>query len=81
MAKATQPVKTVACPKCKRKQPARTPDAIYWCDDCRCQFDNDPDEGGSVFSDPSRRAELEDEAQSKRHAISRARRTGINGRY
>jgi ribosomal protein L37AE/L43A len=39
-------VPVVACPKCKRVQANRGPSAIYWCDVCRCQFDDDPDEGG-----------------------------------
>ena len=48
----------VQCPKCGKKQPRRSADAIYWCSTCRMQFDNDPDEGGD-FSDRDPSARLE----------------------
>jgi ribosomal protein L37AE/L43A len=52
---------TVSCPRCSRKQPRRTPDAIYWCENCRCQFDDDPDEGGDYSSrNPAARLEREE---------------------
>lgn len=66
----------VACPKCKRKQPFRTPDSIYFCESCRMQFDTD-DDGGDFFSDPSRRLELADEDRVRRQNRTRSR---INGR-
>lgn len=67
---------TAACPKCGRKQPVRTEDAMYWCDNCRCQFDGTPDEGGTYFSDPTKRLELEDENRIRRQNRTRARRNG-----
>lgn len=54
----------VACPRCKRTQPVRTADSIYWCEHCRCQFDNDPDEGGS-HSDFNPAARMEREERRK----------------
>lgn len=51
----------VACPGCGRKQKARTADTIYWCDNCQCQFDDDPDEGGDFSSrDPGWRIERQE---------------------
>jgi len=51
---------TVQCPGCRRKQPKRGGhDTIYWCNHCRCQFDDDPDEGGDYDDrSPSRRLEM-----------------------
>lgn len=57
----------VHCPRCKRRQPARGPDAIYWCDHCQGQFDGDPDEGGSYSDrDPSARLEREERIKQAR---------------
>lgn len=47
----------VRCPGCGGTQPKRTADAIYWCPTCRCQFDDDPDEGGT-YSDRNPAARL-----------------------
>ncbi len=74
MAKATNA--TVACPKCGRKQPFRTPDALYWCDNCRGQFDGDPDEGGTYCDDPSKRMERAEEDRIRNQNRTRARRNG-----
>lgn len=49
---------TVRCPGCNRPQPLRGPDAIYWCEHCRCQYDADPEEGGDYSTyDPAWRIE------------------------
>lgn len=58
----------IKCPKCGRPQKPGDGQRIFWCDWCKMQFDDEPEEGGSYFSDPTRRAELADErrAQPKR---------------
>jgi len=61
-------VPQVRCPRCNRPQPDTGPDSIYWCGDCRCQFDGEPEEGGNYFSDPTKRAELADERRSRKQA-------------
>ena len=66
-------VRQVACPKCGRKQPYRSPDSIYMCGNCNMQFDAEGDDGGSFFTDPTKRIELEDEARIKRQNRTRAR--------
>jgi len=48
----------VRCPKCNRQYPQQRPDTIYWCNHCRCQFDDDPDEGGD-YSDRNPSARIE----------------------
>lgn len=54
-------VPVVACPRCRRVQAARGPNAIYWCDVCKCQFDDDPDEGGNHDDrNPAARMEREE---------------------
>lgn len=39
----------VACPRCGRRQPKRSPDALYRCDKCQGMFDEDISEGGDYF--------------------------------
>lgn len=52
---------TVACPMCGRKQPMRTPDAIYLCEHGCGQFDNEPDEGSpTTYNDPVRSLEAKE---------------------
>lgn len=56
----------VNCPRCKRRQPARGPDAIYRCDHCQAMFDADPSEGGDYSDrDPSARLEREERRRSQ----------------
>lgn len=57
--------KTVSCPQCGTKQTDRGSTAIYFCDKCRVQFDNDPDEGGT-YSDRNPAARLEREERRGR---------------
>jgi ribosomal protein L37AE/L43A len=52
--------KVVSCPKCRRVQVDRGPIAIYWCEHCQCQFDNDPDEGDYHDRNPAARLEREE---------------------
>ena len=65
----------VRCPKCNRPQPAKGPDAIYYCPTCRMQFDNDPNEGGD-FSDRNAaiRLERQERAREKRGIGRQVRR-------
>lgn len=56
----------VHCPGCNRTQPERGPNAIYWCDRCKCQFDSDPDEGGTHSDfNPAVRLEREERRQQQ----------------
>jgi ribosomal protein L37AE/L43A len=69
------PSKSVVCPRCGKKQPDRGPTAIYWCGDCRCQFDNDPDEGGTHSDrDPSARLRREESEREFRKAARQGRK-------
>jgi ribosomal protein L37AE/L43A len=63
----------VACPKCGRKQPKQGPNVLYWCDHCRMQHDDEPDEGGGFIDDPVRNAERKEEFQNRQQE-RRARR-------
>jgi ribosomal protein L37AE/L43A len=56
---------TVRCPKCNRPQPKRGGhDSIYYCEHCRCQFDDDPTDGGD-YSDRNPAARLERQERFK----------------
>lgn len=61
----------VACPGCRRQQAKLGPDANYWCPSCQAMFDDDPDEGGDFFSDPSLRMERQETRRSRHHAQAR----------
>jgi ribosomal protein L37AE/L43A len=63
----------VKCPGCGRSQPMRGRDAIYYCEDCKCQFDDDPDEGGDYFADPAKRLDKQ-EARAARAAERKRKR-------
>lgn len=56
----------VSCPRCGRKQPRQGVDAIYYCPNCRGQFDDDPDEGGSHYNDPTKRVEKQEGRRPRR---------------
>ena len=65
----------VRCPGCKRPQPKRGGHSvIYWCEHCRCQFDDAPDEG-SDYDDrnPARRLEREERWNQQRKENRRAK--------
>lgn len=63
----------VRCPRCNRPQRRQGPHSLYWCDHCRCQFDDSPDEGGD-YSDRNPAARLERE--EARRESRKVRRTG-----
>lgn len=60
-------IKYVRCPRCQRKQ-QQTPQGLYFCEVCRMQFDDDPDEGGSYWNDPAKRLEKQEQYQQQRRA-------------
>lgn len=66
----------VACPQCGRRQPARSPHAVYRCDGqhgCGAMFDDDPQEGGDCDDrNPAARLEREERA-AERERERRAR--------
>lgn len=66
----------VSCPGCGRKHDYRGEHAIYWCEKCSCQFDDDPDEGGDFGARPDSRMERL-ERQAQRETAKRVRRLGV----
>lgn len=56
----------VRCPRCGRKQPRLGPDALYHCPAGCGTFDDDPDEGGSYYNDPSKRLEKQEQFKARR---------------
>lgn len=66
----------VHCPRCGRSKPYKSPDALYWCDNCEGQFDDQPDEGGD-YSDHNAAARLEREDRAReRQREQRQQRRG-----
>ena len=73
MSPRKDPKETVSCPGCGRKHPKISDHSIYWCEHCRCQFDNDPDEGSDYSDyDPAWRLERE-ERRARRQSKQRRR--------
>lgn len=66
----------VACPGCGRKQDYRGANAIYFCQKCNAQFDDDPDEGGTYTDRPEGRLDRI-ERQQQREREQRAKRLGV----
>lgn len=56
----------VRCPGCGRPQAHRGNGAIYYCPHCKGQFDDDPDEGGSYYNDPSKRLDKQEQFKARR---------------
>lgn len=54
------------CPLCKSKKVIKSGDRNFFCTRCKATFDDASDEGGDYFTDPTRRAELVDEAEQRR---------------
>lgn len=64
----TTPVQ-VPCPKCGRKKPYKSPDALYWRDTCEMMFDQSGDDGGDYSDrDPSARLERQERQQQSQKA-------------
>ena len=54
------------CPWCgRRNQIYPHGEREYWCRRCNRVFDDDPDEGGDYYSDPSRRMERREELRRR----------------
>lgn len=52
------------CPRCGR---TCVPQGGYlWCTHCKALFDEDENEGGDYFTDPTRRLELAEEREARR---------------
>lgn len=66
MSKLINKQQTVACPCCRRQQPYRAPDSLYWCENCRGQFDAEGDDGGT-YSDQNPAARIEREERHLAH--------------
>jgi ribosomal protein L37AE/L43A len=66
----------VACPGCGRKQAKRGGrDTIYYCSNCRCQFDDDPNEHGTaIHRDPERNAQSKEEYQLRQQQLARQKK-------
>lgn len=54
-------MKSKQCPKCRKRQTTDYRDGGYYCHNCRMEFDDDSDEGGTYYNDPTRRIEREEE--------------------
>lgn len=48
------------CPRCNRRQSVVAQGELFWCTNCRGLFDDQPDEGGSHYDDPSKRLEKQE---------------------
>ncbi len=53
------------CPRCKSTASVvESGDRNYWCNDCKCLFDDDPNEGGD-YSDINPAVRLERQERNK----------------
>ena len=55
------------CPRCgtNREVKAYREQRLFFCAKCKGQFDDDPDEGGTYRTDPTRRIESEEEFRNR----------------
>lgn len=58
------------CPSCNTNKGARAQSGYYRCGKCGGLYDSEPNEGGDVHADPSRRMELRERRRDgkRRHA-------------
>jgi len=61
------------CPFCRSKKVAEHGHRTYVCARCNAWFDDDPDEGGDYFSDPTKRMTVR-ERQEQRAKRAKKRR-------
>lgn len=54
------------CPLCRSKHVVKNADGDFICTNCKAMFDPRPEEGGTYYTDPTRRLELEDEARARK---------------
>ena len=64
------------CPRCGRPSSKEVSHRNWLCDWCDMLFDDDPDEGGTYCTDPTRRLENEEREKERRakRAVERIRR-------
>ncbi len=65
------------CPKCRTQTDTPRDKGLYWCSKCGMCFDNDPNEGGVHYNDPTASGERKEKARygkSPGHFVRRARR-------
>lgn len=70
MSKAPKP----PCPRCRSNRqvtPVGTVGDMFRCGKCGGHFDSEPDEGGSYFTDPSKRLEIADERRKYNKGLGR----------
>ncbi len=57
------------CPRCgDNRLVFEEDDRGLWCNYCKIAFDNDPDEGGDHFTDPTKRIEVREARATKGRA-------------
>lgn len=67
--------KSKTCPSCGASvAPPTVEVGLYRCGKCGGTFDDAPDEGGSYFTDPSKRLEVQESRQAARRHARRPRR-------
>jgi ribosomal protein L37AE/L43A len=54
------------CPRCGRKKTVPHDGDCWYCPGCQSVFDNDPDEGGDYFQDPTKRIQRQEERRGRR---------------
>lgn len=60
-------MKVPKCPACgHRGKPQGVTKEVFWCDYCGGLYDNEPEEGGDFYTDPSRRLELREEKSNRK---------------
>ena len=62
------------CPSCASNKAVYEEPTGYWCTTCQKAFDDDPDEGGDYYTDPTRRLELADEREKRKRQEAEARK-------
>jgi hypothetical protein len=62
------------CPRCKTNRHAvPNGDRQWFCHGCKGLFDDEPDEGGTYYSDPSKRLEKQEDFQQRQEKRGRRR--------
>jgi len=66
------------CPGCGRSNESATD--VFWCPICQCQYDDDPDEGGSYANNPLQTLIRREEAEKRRRQRDQRRDSKRNVR-
>lgn len=56
----------VRCPFCNHRKSVKQKADLYFCTKCFRQFDDDPEEGGDYFADPTKRLERQENQRKPR---------------